>query len=455
MKNTSLKVTNILIDLSFGIGMLSSYLANEPIVTMFLLIGFCGYNFLQQYRTKKLFSVDPGLLFTVAAFIMAISNLLALLAANSAQKELYFIYAREEHSNTAMLIAGLGSLCLILGYNWYNQFKKPFIKLLKFRDIQANYTSVYTLVLFSVAVIMIRNTFGIPGFLGAIEGFIILLPTATIFFLSRLSSLYNKKEFSQFALLVLILETGRAIMFDFLRLHYILPSVAYLLGYIVGSQNSRSVFKVRLLPAYIILGAFIYYFSFLGEARSKVGVGSSRITELQELATDEYEGDNTLFMRFSNINQLTNVVQIVKEDGFYNGTTLEYLGFAFIPRILWPDKPLIQLGAWFAQRIGRGYVDEDGRAHNAINMTASGELYMNFGWMGVIAGSFIFGVIIAVFWKTISFWGIRNVFSNLFGFYLLFLALFSFGANLSILVTLLAMYLIMYFVSYSLKLLTK
>ncbi len=150
----------------------------------------------------------------------------------------------------------------------------------------------------------------------------------------------------------------------------------------------------------------------------------------------------SLLGRLTNFNQLSQVGRIVKEDGFLDGETLEYLGYALIPRFLWPGKPAIAKGAWFALRIGQARILPDGRISNSVNMTIPGELYLNFGPLGVVLGCLLFGAIIGAFWFRTAFWSDpRNVLGGAFAYYLLASA-FSLGADLQVLVTSLAIYLI-------------
>src|SRR6185312_17562824 len=119
-------------------------------------------------------------------------------------------------------------------------------------------------------------------------------------------------------------------------------------------------------------------------------------------------------------NQLSQIGRLVDEEGYLHGQTLAYLAYAFIPRFLWPQKPTIAKAAWFALHIGLAYVRPNGQITNAINMTIPGELYLNYGWIGVFVGLTFLGFFIAVFWRTTEFWTRpRNVLGTAFAFYLM------------------------------------
>jgi hypothetical protein len=63
-----------------------------------------------------------------------------------------------------------------------------------------------------------------------------------------------------------------------------------------------------------------------------------------------------------------------------------------IPRALWPDKPVLSRGQWFSVNF-RG-LEETTTSSSA--MTLFGESYLFFGWTGVVLGSMMAGVALAV-----------------------------------------------------------
>jgi hypothetical protein len=87
----------------------------------------------------------------------------------------------------------------------------------------------------------------------------------------------------------------------------------------------------------------------------------------------------------------------VTKYGLLGGEGLEYLGYAFIPRLLWPDKPGVTRGAWFTVYLGGASNEEDATTSTAL--TAIGELYWNFGMVGVIPAMILLGAAIGVLWR--------------------------------------------------------
>jgi hypothetical protein len=79
---------------------------------------------------------------------------------------------------------------------------------------------------------------------------------------------------------------------------------------------------------------------------------------------------------------------------------------------------------------------------NSVNMTIPGELYLNYGWLGVVSGLGIFGWLLALLWDRAAFWrASANTLGSAFGYYLLWVGL-TMAADLQIVVTLIAMYLL-------------
>jgi hypothetical protein len=75
---------------------------------------------------------------------------------------------------------------------------------------------------------------------------------------------------------------------------------------------------------------------------------------------------------------------------------LDYVLYAFIPRFFWKEKPVITQGSKFAEYLGTQKV--------SIGMGAIGELYWNFGVVGILAGMALIGML----------WGyLVNIFINI------------------------------------------
>lgn len=72
-----------------------------------------------------------------------------------------------------------------------------------------------------------------------------------------------------------------------------------------------------------------------------------------------------------------------------NGATLANLASGLVPRFLWPDKPAVGIGYWFAQSY---WGTPAGVLEVPQAPTHLGELWIDFGWPGVVIGMTVLGV---------------------------------------------------------------
>ena len=82
---------------------------------------------------------------------------------------------------------------------------------------------------------------------------------------------------------------------------------------------------------------------------------------------------------------------------FQNGRTLGLFFVSFIPRILWPGKPNINIGQWITDVYGSG-------PHITSNTapTPIGEFYLNFGVAGIVFGLMFLGIVLRLAHETLS-----------------------------------------------------
>jgi hypothetical protein len=123
-----------------------------------------------------------------------------------------------------------------------------------------------------------------------------------------------------------------------------------------------------------------------------------RLSEVWERAWESREKVNegkhrsqTFLERSSNDTALEMIFQHVGVDKpFLNGSTLVALPYAFIPRLLIPDKEDVPVGQLFNHVFLHGASDD----FTYISVSELGEFYWNFGWPGVIIGMLLTGLLL-------------------------------------------------------------
>ena len=87
----------------------------------------------------------------------------------------------------------------------------------------------------------------------------------------------------------------------------------------------------------------------------------------------------------------------ISRSGLQLGSTMTGLYYAFIPRIIWPEKPPVSRGAWFTTYLGMARSEAE--ATTSTGMTTVGEWYWNFGLAGVAVGMFLTGALLSGLWR--------------------------------------------------------
>jgi hypothetical protein len=105
------------------------------------------------------------------------------------------------------------------------------------------------------------------------------------------------------------------------------------------------------------------------------------------------------------------IVGEVARSGLQLGETMRTLEYAFIPRIIWPQKPIVSRGAWFTTYIGMAPRPQE--ATTSTGMTAFGECYWNFGIFGEVAGMFLIGLLLGGLWRLVGTYPIFELFKML------------------------------------------
>ncbi len=358
----------------------------------------------------------------------------------------YYIYAyiSMEYISDAALLWAVGSTFIMIGYELFERRSLPSLRV----DLnsKASLSTLYRVILFFIFLRFSGNAINLGFISGGLQQLISLMSLMGILFFARLWVVKENNTYRNYAIVICVLQTLMALYSSYLRIDLMTPIVSFYGGYFIGTGKVKSVFSIWVLPLFAAMIIFSMFFNSLGGNRAGFinafeTSGQSNDEYSYEILNDEVKDRGGVVERNSNVAQLSNVIDLVESNGLYKGSASYPLLTALIPRALWPEKPNIQLGAWFALEIGAASITSTGRINNSVNMTVPGELYLDFGWIGVIIGCTLFGGFQAVFWNAAEFNASPyNLTGALWGGYLLLLSLFGMGSDLQIVISLLSSY---------------
>lgn len=386
--------------------------------------------------------VNPYNINLFALILMNIGNLSLLSRIENGTNYMYF-FASVPDIPLAAQIWCIGNSVFLVGYLAFStQESFPSIGL---KLNRSHTTFVFWFILF-------LNQFSSKlAFLGPLSKALGLVGIVGILFFARLWGAEGDKKYRNYAFVLFFFQIYHALTDSYLRFEILLPVIIFFAGYFTGKGDLKYAFTYRILPFIIAVGLFINIFSELGKSRNHFGNAFVEVyfteTEVSEEDPEEVY-DETIdrggfFDRSATLAQVSATVKLVNASGFYNGRASEPLLVAVVPRFLWPDKPKIALGQWFAVEIGTSTFGDAANANNSVNITIPGELYLDFGWFGVIIGCFLFGALICQLWNSTQFFGSHyNLIGSIYGGYMLFLALTGVSIDLQITVTYLSVYLV-------------
>ncbi len=318
----------------------------------------------------------------------------------------------------------------------------------------------YGLIVMSLFSKEISHFLFLPAAVGKILGFSGLIG---VLFYARLWAAEDNPQYRNYTMILYVVQTYEGLFNSYLRLFVVLPTLLLYIGYFAGTKSVKSLLSYRAIPLVVAIVLFANSFAQLGSSRANFGMALYNLylapsddedvpEQALELEVDDYLDpslkpiDRGGFLdRSSTLAQVSKVIDLVNTNGYYEGVVSAPLLTAVIPRFLWPDKPKIAIGQWFAIAAGAAYQISETTVNNSVNITIPGELYIDFGWVGVIIGCFLFGVLIRMLWNCCEFYASNyNFLGAIFGGYLLYLALTGISIDLQIVINYLSFYLVFY-----------
>lgn len=428
-------------------------MAGDPVIVSVAQIIHCAlYLLYVSVLSKKREELNVLMAFMVSVIVTALANAILVYRLNKygINKESMYNYVILKYVRDAVVLSAIGNTCIFIGYEVFKKKSLP--------PITVMVTNPKTLdIIFRIAVVLaVANFAGYVVNFGKISGgfqkFVTLFYDMSVLFFARLWGKEESKKYRTYAIILCIFRVLIALFTAYLRIELLQPFIIFFGGYFLGKGRMKYVLSFRIVPALVVMVSFSLVFATLGANRAQFAKVFFKDEDAEQVVTvmersyaitSEQESDrNNVLIRGANIAQLSNIFSLVERNGFYNGKISLPLIAAFIPRFLWPEKPSFELGTWFALEIGVATVNPlTNRANNSVNMSIPGQLYMDFGYPGVIIGCFFVGLILASFWNAAQFNASpNNIFGTIWGGYLLFFSLFGIGADLQIFVTLTSTY---------------
>jgi hypothetical protein len=202
----------------------------------------------------------------------------------------------------------------------------------------------------------------------------------------------------------------------------------YVLAAFFGQSSSKSYTMLALLPAVVFVSRRKHYYKWIPVVGSLLlvfylgivapAVNTSRYiqegdsydrmmgglrssspfyTEGPIMLSLENQFDELMGRLFEIPRVAGFMVGEVSRSGLQLGSTMKGLYYAFIPRIIWPEKPPVSRGAWFTTYLGMARSEAE--ATTSTGMTTVGEWYWNFGVAGVAVGMFLTGALLSGLWR--------------------------------------------------------
>jgi len=428
--------------ISFLITYILLYNVLSAEILLIILMLHCSYCLVENIKSKQLSLLT--VIYATTLFCTFANFVLLTKISSGVEIHSVYNYIVPAYAPEAVLLWCIGNAFIFIGYEMFSKKSLPDISV---TIRKSNFETIYFAVLIYDILDLTGHSLNLAFLGGGGVKIIALLNLMSILIFARLWTKENNSKYMLYSISLCILQTYFALKTSYLRELIILPTLSLMGGYFLGFGTLKSLISYRIVPFLIILISFFTLFKKLSNNRSHFIDAAQDDNNSIEEDTDD-QGKGGIVDRMSNLAQITNCIKLTKQNGFYYGKAFEPLIIGVIPRVLWPDKPQIHLGIWFAVEIGVAYVNAEGIANNSLNMTIPGELYIDFGYIGAIIGCLLLGCILAMFWNASHFnESTYNITGLMWGGYLIESGLGAYNsADLQIVITLFSTYFVFYII---------
>jgi hypothetical protein len=176
-----------------------------------------------------------------------------------------------------------------------------------------------------------------------------------------------------------------------MRSEALLPFVAFIVGNYIANKSLRflSISALALLLSLILVTPIAYQVRELTWSNNSSPNRFSSLTDVS--LVDFRDHEETFYKVWSRLDYTPWEESMMSQfDAGDTGTTYRYILWNFVPRIVYPEKPILAIGQEIGYRI-QGIEQESSFAG-----TVYGEMYWNGGWISVILSSAIYGLILGL-----------------------------------------------------------
>jgi hypothetical protein len=215
--------------------------------------------------------------------------------------------------------------------------------------------------------------------------------------------------------LALLLQIGAGALAGFksqVFMPFVIAGLAYYLVYRRIPMSAVVAAVMAIFAAYLIVEP---YRAYLGRSTLQGQAGADLITALQEswsqrsaLVSEQRSVTEQALSRFD-LSQFTAVSLAYADAGLLRKEDQAWLQqsvyispiFAFVPRAIWPDKPIFASGVWFSNNVWQNLDDTT----TSVGMGPISFLYFIGGGAGIILGFAALGLLQAIMFRGVGAFG--------------------------------------------------
>lgn len=234
------------------------------------------------------------------------------------------------------------------------------------------------------------------------NGVLGVIASGTGFGIGLMAITYQRYR-SRAALLLMSLVIPPTMFFNFFtssKMLFVMPLVMVAIVHVIVTRRLRIwwivgfiVFMALFYPASQFYRDLLYgtgernYFLNMITKPQQVFALVGKFVASVPLADYFWSGIDATFRRLDGISILT---VIVRDTGgrvpFQGGWSLAQIPMAYIPRVLWPGKPVLGTGEFITNNYCYAGIE------TSTGATWLGNLYMEFGWLGILIGMTLIGI---------------------------------------------------------------